>query len=179
MDKHSIIKLKQEGYSNRNVAKMLHINRKTVAKYWNQYCKQLEALTAESTEINTIQEEICAEPTYDSSNRTWRKYTKEIDLYLDKILADEDEKCKILKTNKQQLTQYQIYDMILEKGFDISRSTICNKIREKRNKPKECFIRQQYDLGDRLEYDFGEVRLEIDGEVGTFWTIFQLTNTIH
>jgi transposase len=30
MDKHAIIKLKQKGYSNRKVAKMLHVNRKTV-----------------------------------------------------------------------------------------------------------------------------------------------------
>lgn len=50
----------------------------------------------------------------------------------------------------------------------IGRSTISNKIREKRNRAKECYIRQQYDLGDRLEYDFGEVNLMINGEVGTY-----------
>ena len=168
MDKHAIIKLKQEGHSNRKVAKMLRVNRKTVAKYWNEYCGQLEELATLPPNTKKIQEEICSEPTYDSTNRKWRKYTKEIDFYLDEILSEEQEKCKILRTNKQQLTQYQIYDLIVDKGFDISRSTICNKIREKRNKPKECFIRQEYDLGDRLEYDFGEVRLEIDGEVGTY-----------
>ncbi len=168
MDKHAIIKLKQEGYSNRKVAKMLHVNRKTVGKYWNEYCGQLQALTTHSCDAKVIQEEICSAPTYDSTNRKWRKYNKEIDLYLDEILSNEDEKCKTLRTNKQQLTQYQIYDLIAEKGFNISRSTICNKIREKRNKPKECFIRQDYDFGDRLEYDFGEVRLEIDGDVGTY-----------
>lgn len=37
MDKHAIIRLKKEGHSNRKVAEMLHINRKTVAKYWNKY----------------------------------------------------------------------------------------------------------------------------------------------
>ena len=168
MDKHAIIKLKQEGYSNRKVEKMLHINRKTVARYWNEYCEQLELLKDESADTKAIQEEICSEPTYDTSNRKWRKYTKEIDLYLEELLADEEEKCKLLRTNKQRLAQYQIYDLIAEKGFDISRSTICNKIREKRNKPKECYVRQDYDYGDRLEYDFGEVKLIIDGEVGTY-----------
>ena len=39
---------------------------------------------------------------------------------------------------------------------------------KKRNKLKECFIRQEYNYSDRLEYDFGEVKLVIDGEVGTY-----------
>ncbi len=82
-----------------------------------------------------------------------------MDMYLDEILADEAEKCKILGRNKQQLTQTQIHELFLEKGYDISLSTISNKVREKRNRIKECFIRQLYDLGDRLEYDFGEVKL--------------------
>ena len=32
-----------------------------------------------------------------------------------------------------------------------------------RNSGNECFIRQDYDFGDRLEYDFGEVKLVING----------------
>ena len=168
MDKHAIIRLKKEGHSNRNVAGMLHINRKTVAKYWNEYLRQIETLTHETANVKAIQEEICSEPTYDASARKCRKYTKEMDMYLDEILADEIEKSKVLGNHKQQLTQAQIYDLIVSRGFDISLSTITNKIREKRNKPKECFIRQEYDYGDRLEYDFGEVKLVIDGEVGTY-----------
>ena len=166
MDKHAIIRLKKEGHSNRKVAEMLHINRKTVAKYWNKYIEQMDKLNNNAANINAVQEEICSEPTYDIYNRKCRKYTKEMDMYLDEILADEMEKSKLLGSNKQQLTQLQIYDLIVAKGFDISLSTITNKIREKRNKPKECFIRQEYYYGDRLEYDFGEVKLMIDGEVG-------------
>ena len=65
MDKHAIIRLKKEGHSNRNVAGMLHINRKTVAKYWNEYLRQIEILTHETANVKAIQEEICSEPTYD------------------------------------------------------------------------------------------------------------------
>lgn len=39
VDKLDIIRQKENGHSNRQVAKMLRINRKTVAKYWNQYQK--------------------------------------------------------------------------------------------------------------------------------------------
>ena len=167
MDKHAIIKLKKEGHSNRQVAKILHIDRKTVGKYWNEYQKNLELLDSEIANTKSVQEEICSEPTYDTSTRKDRKYTKEMDMYLDEILADETEKCKILGVNKQQLTQVQIHELLVAKGFDISLSTIGNKIREKRNKSKECFVRQDYDFGDRLEYDFGEVKLLLDGEVET------------
>ena len=37
MEKHTIIRVKQEGHSNRSVAKILGIERKTVAKYWNEF----------------------------------------------------------------------------------------------------------------------------------------------
>ena len=168
MDKHAIIRLKKERHSNRKVAGMLHINRKTVAKYWNEYIEQIDGLSNETANVKIIQEKICSEPTYDTSSRKCRKYTKEMDMYLDEILTDEIEKIKLLGRNKQQLTQVQIYDLIVARGSDISLSTITNKIREKRNKPKECFIRQEYDYGDRLEYDFGEVKLVIDGELGTY-----------
>jgi DNA invertase Pin-like site-specific DNA recombinase len=40
VDKLKIIGLKEHGFSNRNVAKMESCNRKTVAKYWNEYLKQ-------------------------------------------------------------------------------------------------------------------------------------------
>lgn len=168
MDKHAIIKLKLEGHSNRKLEKMINVNRKTIAKYWNEYKHQMHLLSSDGVDNKEIQEKICSEPAYDSSNRKSRKYTLEIDQFLDEILEDEKEKCKVLGTNKQQLTQLQIYELVVDEGFEISQSTITNKIREKRKKVKECFIKQDYDYGDRLEYDFGEVKLEIDGIIGTY-----------
>lgn len=169
MDKHTIIKLKKEGYSNRKIAKMFPINRKTVAKYWNEYVEQQTLLEiADPDDVTTIQEKICAPPAYQSENRSWRKYSKELDAFIDELLENESEKCKLLGTRKQQLTQLQIYEMVTEHGFDISCSTVKNSIRAKRNKTKECFIRQVYNFGDRLEYDFGEVKLVIDGVLDAY-----------
>ena len=37
------------------------------------------------------------------------------------------------------------------------------EIKRIKNSGNECFIRQDYDFGDRLEYDFGEVKLVING----------------
>lgn len=132
MDKHAIIKLKLEGHSNRKLEKMININRKTIAKYWNEYKNQMKLLSSTGADNKEIQEKICSEPVYDSSNRKSRKYTPEMDQFLDEILEDEKEKCKVLGTNKQQLTQLQIYELVVNEGFEISQSTITNKIREKR-----------------------------------------------
>ena len=73
------------------------------------------------------------------------------------------EKEKILGTNKQALTKLQIYKLLKKQGFDVSYSSVANEIAKIKNSGKECFIRQDYEFGDRLEYDFGEVKLVING----------------
>lgn len=154
MDKYSIIKLKKQGKSNRTVAELLGINRKTVAKYWNGYVKKNEKLHSVEVDVKNIQEEIVSTPKYDSSNRKHRKYSKEMDEALDQILDSESIKAKLLGLNKQQLTYVQIHEELVSMGFDIGISTISLKVRDKRLRTKECFVKQQYDYGDRLEYDF-------------------------
>ena len=52
-------------------------------------------------------------------------------------------------------------------GYKVGYSTLCNEINRIKGLNKECFIRQEYNFGDRLEFDFGEVRLYIDKEVVT------------
>lgn len=45
----------------------------------------------------------------DKHARILRKCTNEMDELLDEILDNEIEKCKLLSTNKQKLTQTQIH----------------------------------------------------------------------
>lgn len=170
MDKHTIIRLKQEGASNREVARLLGINRKTVARYWNAFnVKLVEIELVGEDEIALMQEELLGKPKYNAANRIRHKYTDEIDKLLDEILEEEKEKDRILGAHKQSLTQLQIHKRIKDAGYDIGKSTIAQKIKEKRDKAKECFIKQSYDFADRLEYDFGEVKLVIDGAKITFY----------
>lgn len=163
MDKHTIINLKLRGYSNRKAARELGINRKTVAKYWNEY-KEANKELEEAKDKKEVQEKIIENPEYKTTNRKKRKYTKEIDELLDQILASEKEKDELLGNHKQSLTSKRIHKMIVGKGFDIGLTTISNQIRIKRAKIRECFIKQKYDLGDRLEYDFGEIKILILGK---------------
>lgn len=170
MDKHTIIRLKQEGVSNREVARLMGINRKTVARYWNAFnAKLVEIELAGEEEIPLLQEELTGKPKYNVTNRIRYKYTDEIDKLLDEILEEEKEKDRILGSHKQSLTQLQIHQQIKDAGYDIGKSTIAEKVKEKRNKSKECFIKQSYDFADRLEYDFGEVKLVINGVKTKFY----------
>ena len=164
MDKSSIIKLKEKGFSNRKIQEMLKIDRKTVAKYWNEYKENLQKLdnTKNSLEIKEIQERIVATPKYNSENRVRRKITDAFLKELNKILEDEKQKAKILGTNKQALTKIQIHQLLKSQGFNVSYSSVAQEISKIKNSGKECFIRQEYVFGDRLEYDFGEVKLVIN-----------------
>lgn len=147
MDKHTIIRLKKQGKSNRNVAETLKIDRKTVAKYWKEYLDYLEQLEDPSKDPKIIQEKMNADPSYDSTNRGKTKYTEELDERLDEILESEEKKNSDLKNHKQALTNKQIHQILVDEGFDISYPSICNYLKEKRKKPKECFIKQDYDYG--------------------------------
>ena len=67
------------------------IDRKTVSKYWKDYQINIERLKEEN-DIEIIQEKIISTPSYNSSNRHPRKYTKEMDALIDEILASEGRK---------------------------------------------------------------------------------------
>ena len=102
MDLSTILKLKEKGLSNRSVAKSLGIDKKTVNKYWNEYKENLSKLDNEtnSTNILRIQEDIVSKPKYNSVSRVRRKLTPDFFKALVNILKDEENKCKVLGTNK-------------------------------------------------------------------------------
>ena len=164
-----IITLKLKGKSNRWIAKETGIDRKTIARYWNEYQHMSEQLSHD-VDNREYQERIVNGPQYDISSRKPVKYTQEIDEALNAILANETTKARELgESNKQKLTNKQIHGMLRSQGHDIGVTVITNKVKEKRDKLAEAFIRQEYDYGDRLEYDFGEVKLVIDGIVGKYY----------
>ena len=51
--------------------------------------------------------------------------------------------------------------LVDEKGIEIGYTTVCNYISHMK-KAKEAFIRLEYQLGNTLEYDWGEVATEIN-----------------
>ena len=169
MEQNTIITLKLKGKSNRWIAKETGIDRKTVARYWDEY-QRLSGQLQEEGDSRSIQEQIVTGPKYDTASRKPLKYTQAIDEAIDNILENEKEKAQLLgESNKQKLTNRQIHGILREQGHDIGLTVVTNRLKEKRQKLAEAFIRQEYDFGDRLEYDFGEVKLVINGVVGKYY----------
>jgi len=169
MEKNTIITLKNRGKPNREIARETGIDRKTVARYWAEY-QQLTGQLLPDGDNRAVQEQIVSTPKYDSSTRIPRKYTQQIDKAIDEILESEAEKARELGgNNKQKLTNRQIHGLLRTAGYDIGLTAVTTRLKEKRNKIAEAFIRQEYDFGDRLEYDFGEVKLVIGGVAGKYY----------
>lgn len=169
MDKKDIIMFKEQGLSNREVSRRTGTDRGVVAKYWNEYKGQLERLNEPDIDVRAIQENLLTEPKYNATNRKRHKYTEELDARLKEILKEERRKDRLFgESHKQKLTNKQIHEKLQSEGFKISGITINIALADIRKKQKEVFIRQDYDLGDRLEYDFGEVFLDCGEGVKTY-----------
>ena len=175
MDKKAEILLKhfRESKSQREISKEIGISRTTVAKYINEFeskYKLLEDLEkdedANRSKILSLIEELSSEPKYDSSSRIKVKLTDEIIEEIERLLS-ENEKKKLIGRSKQLMKNIDIHEYLIEKGYDISYSTVCNFIKENHQK-KEAYVRQEYGLGETLEFDWGEVKLTIAGNPTTF-----------
>lgn len=83
---------------------------------------------------------------------------------MEKILENEREKDLRLKNHKQSLSIVQIHKMLLEKGFDISYSSVDLYVKEKRVKIKEAAIRQEYEFDsfEQAEEHLEKILLEMN-----------------
>jgi transposase len=170
-EKQQIITLKLQGQSNRSVARETGLNRETVSKYWEAYKRKRHELLEQGVDERQIQEALTNEPKYDASNREKRKYSAEIEARLKELLQLEKKKdSRLGMGHKQSMTNKQIFEIQQREGYDIGYSTINNALAALRKsaRKKQVFIRQQHDFGERVEYDFGEVRLLIGGLLGTY-----------
>jgi len=188
VEKKEIIMLKEKGKSNREVSRQTGHDRETVSKYWDEYGRQLKRLEEPGADAKSIQESLLADPKYNGGKRVERgrrKYTEEVEEKLKKILSEEERKNRLTdwrglhmnyvhirhtfgEKHKQKLTNKQIHQKLLNEGCDISGITINIALAALRKRKKEVFIRQEYELGDRLEYDFGEVYLDCGEGVKTY-----------
>jgi len=163
-----IISHSQKGKSQRQIAREMGLNRRTIAKYVKDYERKKARLT--DPKGNSDKEELIADivekPKYDTSNRKKVKLTEEI---IDRIkfYLRENETKRIEGKSKQQKKKIDIYEALEEEGFDISYSTTCNSIRKINKEAKEAYIRQEYKLGEVCEFDWGEVKLTIAGKKKT------------
>lgn len=162
----------RDNESQRKISSDLQISRTTVSKYINEVrakFQELDKLSLDADKnrekILLLIEEIASRPKYDTSSRTKIKLTGEI---IDRIndLMLENDKNRALGRHKQLMKKIDIHERLVEEGYDISYPTICNYIRE-HHEQKEAFVRQEYLLGETIEFDWGEVKLTIGDKAST------------
>jgi transposase len=160
-----ILRSNREGKSQRQISRELGISRKTVSKYLIAY---------ENTKLG-----LCTKPKLSSYLSTSPKYATPIrskTILTDKIkaridaLLSENAKKRARGMSKQQLKKIDIHAYLKEQGYLIGYTTVCNYIREQQGKQNtpEAFIRQHYEPGSSCEFDWGEVKLNINGVLERF-----------
>ena len=66
------------------------------------------------------------------------------------------------------MKKVDIFEYLQTKGYKVGYTTVCNYIRDYENKGKESFIKQVYQPGEKCEFDWGEVKIKIEGILQTF-----------
>lgn len=166
VDRQEIIHMyRVQNMSRRSIARESQCNRKTVNKIISEY----EAALSSSNPEESLDEVLTLHPIYDTSSRTFRRLTKEMRDVIDGCL----EKNKVKDATymgKMQMRKCDIHAELVRQGYKISYPTVCNYIREKQkpSRPSEAFVRQWYEPGYGVEFDWGEVKLYINGKLVRF-----------
>lgn len=168
--KHDILrKYIFDNESKKLIASELGISKNTVKKYIREYESKKELLiqSGEDVDKDSLIELICEKPSYDSSSRTPRVMNETI---LDRIkfYLDQNDKYRQLGLRKQCMKAIDIHEALIEEGYNLSYSTTNNYVNRLIIKTKEAFIKQEYDYGDVCEFDWGDVKLNINGKLKTF-----------
>ena len=164
-----LIKYFRENKSQRAISREMKISRTTVRKYIKEYeakCEKIyelqEDVDGDKSEMSALINEMSSSPGYDTSTRKKIKLTTEIIEKIEDLLKQNEEN-KFLGRSKQLMKKIDMHEKLVDMGYDISYSTICNYIREN-YETKEAFIRQEYDMGETVEFDWGDVKMTIAGK---------------
>jgi len=166
LDKQKIIlKNYHDGKSQRAIQRETGICRKTIRKYIKDYENNRARVLEEggTSSREELIQNIVEKPSYDSSTRQKKKLTPEVLERIEHYLDENRHKRETGKA-KQQKKKIDIYDALVNEGFDISYPTVCNTVRSLEKGHREAFIKQEYYLGETCEFDWCETKLIIAGK---------------
>jgi transposase-like protein len=159
----------REGKSQREIARLTGVDRKTIRKYIEKYEAQRKELeqSHKLADPEVLIQAIVEIPKYKVGNRPKRKLTEDIISQIKKHL-DENENKRRKGQHKQVKKAIDIYEALAAENIDISYSTVKRTVRMMQKKPKEAFIKECYTPGAVCEFDWGEVKLTIGGKMQKF-----------
>ncbi len=161
--KQTIIKLYLEGISQREIARMTKKSRNTVSKYIKEY----EVSRKEDIRNLPIAEDILKPPIYKKRINRKRVLSEEIQTVLKGYIKENEWKRKNYMS-KQQMKIIDMHEKLMDAGYSISYTTVRNFVNEYTAKTKEVFIRRYCEPGYEVEFDWGEVKLEVDGNIKSY-----------
>jgi len=168
--KQKIIQLHLEGLSERKIAQQTKKARNTVRKY----IKQFKQSRHEDVQDLPITEEVLRPPTYKKRKGKQRALTEEIKAKLRGYIKENQWK-KEHYMSKQQMKIIDMHEKLLDEGHKISYTTVRNFVNKETSKAKEVFIRRHAEEGYEVEFDWGEIKLEIDRKLKVYYlAIFTL-----
>ena len=157
-----------DGLSLREISRRVGLNRKTVTRYIRDYEASIRENPEEGLDIC-----LASKPKYPARNVECTRMTEPVCAEIEYWLQ-ENAKRRQTGMRKQCLKKQDIHRVLIEKGFNISYSSVCKYIQrrkaEKSRKPKDVFVKQYYEPGRECEFDWGEVKLRIAAGP-SFWRI--------
>lgn len=161
-----ILKYLKDGKSQRQIQRETGISRDTIRKYIKEYEERLVELGTDCDEIRKADliNELTTKPKYKSSPRLKTAITDEVIERL-KFFLKENEQKRLKGMSKQQKKKIDMYEALIQEGFNVSYPSVANAINALERKKKEAFIRQEYAPGDVVEFDFGTVKLHTEDGV--------------
>lgn len=146
--------------SQRQIAEKLKMSRNTVKKYIEQDL----AARQQDTRNLPITDNYVTPPAYKKRNGKKRALTNTVMKRIREIMKQNKNKREV-NMYKQQLKIIDIHEKLLDEGFKIGYTTVHNFVNCEEKKEKEVFIRQEPTAGREIEFDWGEVKLFIDGKL--------------
>jgi len=153
----------RDGKSIRQISVDLGLHRKTVSDYIAKHRQSQSRESMKPGDEPLDLTDLNQRPVYDSRNRGKRRLTEEIQIRIDALLQLNKER-RSQGLHKQQLKKRDIYELLVQEGRAIGYTTVCNYIRSRDLSSREAFIRQHYLPASQCEFDWGEVKLSIQGK---------------
>ena len=164
--KHEILRMYlYEEKSIKSIVEISKTSRNTIRKYIREYEKNREKILKDKDQEakDNLIKLMTEEPKYNTCSRKPRVMTQEIKDHIEFYLKQNE-----TRTRKQKMNSKDIFEALKSKGIGISYGTVNNAVKIMSKKSKEAFIKQEYSLGDIVEFDWGEVKLIVNGEQKTF-----------
>ena len=150
----------KHGPSNSEIARLADCSRTTVVGLRKLY----DATLDDKENPEALQDLILTKPTYKPREKVYHVLSDEMRKLIDEEL-EKNAKKTALGQRKQLKKVQDIHNDLCKAGYQVSYSTVTKYVRDRKaeldSAARECFIKQKYVPGQRLEYDWGEVKIFI------------------